>query len=285
MKAMLLAILLMAAAIPQTAGDVPARYLAKRPGSSEILALIDGVPIRAGDVESLTWDWRAFEALQDLITFRLVTQRAKSMGMSVSEEQVEQEIEAQIARMKAQNPQATSTDRALLEQGFPKSRLYLRIKSQLLLDQIALSKFDRKAFVDVSSIIVPLAGSRPEDVEEARKLAEGAYQDLVAGNSWDLVLKRFQSDERILQSHGHIGWRQISAFPASASAELAKIAPGGITRPARTSNGFQIFRLDRRGDSAEGQVLEDLRNQYMQTARTQTLDELRKNARIEERFP
>ncbi len=122
-------------------------------------------------------------------------------------------------------------------------------------------------------------------MEEARKLAEGAYQDLVAGNSWDLVLKRFQSDERILQSHGHIGWRQVSAFPASAAAELAKIAPGGITRPARTSNGFQIFRLDRRGDSAEGQVLEDLRNQYMQTARTQTLDELRKNARIEERFP
>ncbi len=265
--------------------DIPAKFFAPKPEGAAAVAKVDGVPITASEVERLVWDWRAYEAMQDLVTYRMLLAEGARLGVRVQDADVEKALADQLKQSAASGAPGSNPEQTLYEQGFPKSRLFLRVKSQLLLEGIAAMEFNPAHFVEVSTIIVKPKSEQASDLAAAIQQAQKAYDDLKAGAKWDAVLKRFQSEPEVLRNHGRVGWRPYSAFPESVRKELQTLAEGAITNPAQTGNGIQIFRVDRQGKGVQGEVLGELKRQYLESSRQQALDRIRKAAKVEDLLP
>lgn len=274
--------LVAATCLQGAAQDVPKSYLPAKPAPNKVLAKVNGAPITFAEAERLAGDWRAWEVVQDLIAYKMLNGEAKKLGVSATAAEVEAELQKQLANYSKNLRQGQTLNQVLRESGFPRSRLWLRVKSQILLDKIVLREFNAAEFVDVSTIMIPAKSEQLSDLQEAIEQAKKASQDLASGVSWDTVLKRFQTDPEVLKTHGHLGWRRLAVFPESIRKDLMSLKEGGATKPAQTSNGIQIFRVDRWGKDAKGEVLKQLREEHVNASRQPALERIRKSAKIEE---
>lgn len=268
----------------QTSGTlppIPPTILPAPPAPDTPVLRVNGQPILARELQGFLWDWRVAEVMEDIITWRMLLDEAGKRQITLSNEAVEKELEAQIARAKGQYPPGTNIEAQLRLQGFPKSRLYIRIQSEMLLDRIVMGEFDPAQFVDVSTVIFPPKSEQASDLAEAIRQAQDAYDALMRGDDWGEVLRRTVQDPSALQSNGRLGWRERSAFPASVREELLRLKPGGFTKPAQTANGIQIFRLEQVGSEARGEALEELRTIFRTTGRQSVLERLRRDTTVE----
>ncbi len=263
------------------APDLPKRYLAAKPKPDAVLAKVGGVPIRGGDLEAYLWDWRAFEAVQDLITHQMIVAEAKRLKLVEDPAAIERELSRQLDAVRSRLQTGQTLSHALLTEGFPKSRLWMRIRTEHLLDQIVLKSFNPKAYIKVSTIIIRKRSPQTADLAEAIKKADEAYASLRNGEPWGDALARFTEDASTLQNQGLLGWRELSAFPEVVQQEMKALRVGGVTRPAETANGIQIFRIEGNGSEAQGPQLQELKDAYRLGGRVKVLEELRKRTKIE----
>lgn len=264
------------------AGDpIPAKYQPQLPPATKVVAKIDGKEITAGEIMPFVWDWRANEVLEDVIQLRLVKAQADKLQLSVTEQEIEAALAKQLEGIKASLQPGQDLEQFLLDQGFPRSRLYLRIKAELLLDKIVMKSFDVNRYVEVSTIIVRPKSEAATDLAEAIRLAQEAYDQLKGGAKWEEVLKKYTNEPAALTANGRLGWRLLGVFPKPVQDEMVMMKIGDVSRPAQTPNGIQLFRLEKRGKEAIGEDLEDLKNQYRAEARQTILDQIRKDAKIE----
>lgn len=261
--------------------QLPAKYQPKLPESTKVVARVSGKDITAGEVTPYLWDWRGSEAVEDMINYRLVKEHAEKVGVKVAPEVVEAELTKQIDRVKASLQPEQDLEQFIRDQGFPRSRLYLRLHSELLLDAIVMKNFEVDRYVEVSTIIIRPRSETASDLADAIKKAEDAYDALVKGGKWEDILLKYCNEPQATASNGRLGWRLNSVFPAPVRQEFLTAKAGGYTRPAQTQNGIQIFRLDRRGRDAKGEDLEALKNQFRFDARPGMIEQLRKDAKIE----
>jgi len=275
-------LLALAAALqgPGVALDLPDKYKVAAPSPDAVIARVDGVPVRASDLAPLLWDWRADEALTDLISYQMVKAEADAKGVRVTVEEVDGAMGKQLEQMRASLQPGLELDTALRQQGFTRSRLYLRVASQLLVEKLAMRQFDPKEYVKVSTIVVKPADEQATSLSAALKLAEGAYARLAGGEPWDSVLATVR-DPSGTPSGGPLGWRAVAAFPDSVRQEFEKIGEGKAARPVQTANGIQIFRVDRLGRNAVGPEVEELREVYLTGARQAYATSLRERTKIE----
>lgn len=264
--------------------DLPKQHLKAKPRATAVVAQVGNVAIKASDLERYLWDWRAREALQDLITHQMIVNEARRLKVTVTNAAVQKELDKQLAEVKAALPPGETLEASIRDRGFPRSRLFLRIKSEQLLNAIVLKSFDRKNYVKVSTILIRPRTEQASDLAEALRRAESAYSALINGEPWSDVLSRHTEDAGALQADGSIGWKEHGAFPPTVRQEMARQKPGAITKPAQTANGIQIFRLDARGESATGTVLEELKAAYLQVVRPGYLEDLKKRTKIVEKL-
>ncbi|MCB8933184.1 MAG: peptidyl-prolyl cis-trans isomerase [Fimbriimonadaceae bacterium] len=260
--------------------DLPAKYLTPPPAPSRVLARVDGVEIKASDVEPFLWDWRADEALMDLISYQMAKAEAASKGVQVPEKEIEAEVDRQIEAVRSSLQPGQTPEQSLKDEGFPRSRLYLRVASQLLIDGIVLRQFDPKEYVNVSTIVIKPVDEQASSLSAALKKAEDAYSRLQGGEPWETVLASL-ADPAGRPSGGPVGWRPLSAFPDTVRSELEKLEPGKVTKPAQTSNGIQIFRMERQGSAAVGVEMDQLKATYLTGARQSYAKQLRDRVKIE----
>lgn len=264
---------------------VTSQYGAKAPAAGKTVATVNGEAIKASDVESFLWDWRGYEALQDVVSFKVIEQAAKKASVQVSVAEVDAAMERQLAQMAKNVPAGKTLDETLLEQGYPKSRIYLRIRSELLLDKIVLKELRVAEFVKVSTMIFRASSEQTKDLAEAIKKADAASVELQKGTPWEKVLAESEKDPRTLKSAGMLGWKKLAAFPASVARELLAIKPGQYTQPAQTPNGIQIFRLEATGIKPSPADLEEMRSAFLSANGPAVLAKIRQEAKIVRSFP
>lgn len=262
-------------------GQIPASALPAVPSSDKVVARVNGEEIRAKDIEPLLWDWRGYEVTQDVITYRLIEGEAKKVGVSVPPAEVEKRFSAELAKMQAAVPAGQNLDEALREHGIPRSRLYLRIHTELLMDKIVLNGFHASDFVRISTAAYRPKTEAATDLQEAISRGTAAYDRLKKGNTWQKEVAASDDDPNLKAQSGLMGWRNVSAFPAGTQAELKTARPGGITKPVQAGGAIQIFRVEARGEGADAKDLDELRAAYLQQARPQLLTRLRNDAKIE----
>ena len=146
--------------------------------------------------------------------------------------------------------------------------------------KLVLTKFNKNDFVDISTIVIRHTQD-PADIKRAIEESDGAFRDLQAGVAWDEVMKKVVKDERAITAKGKVGWRFLSAFPDGVRNEIVISKAGTITKPAATTNGYQIFRIDGKGIDATGDSLAALMDWYVNAMRQSTVEALRRDAKIE----
>jgi len=260
---------------------VPARYLPARPAADAVIAKVNGVPIKASDVEPLVWDWRSNEVVEELTNYHIVRLEAERLGVTVTPAELETETEKALRQLQDSLPQGTSLRSALESQGSAPSRVYVRVRTKLLLDRIVLKSFDPAGFVKISTMIVRPKNEQTVALAEAIKRADDLYARLQKGESWDKVLQATTNEPETLKSAGLLGWRQISAFPEVVRTEMTGLGVGKVTKPAQTVNGFQIFRIEAFGKDAKPEEMESVKDLYLSQARPEVFNKLRSAAKIE----
>ncbi|MHA4915585.1 hypothetical protein, partial [Enterococcus faecium] len=71
------------------------------PEKTKIVARVDGDPIAAGDLENFLWDWHMYEVREEMIAMRAVELKAKSLGLTASEEEIRRAYDNQLTQMRA----------------------------------------------------------------------------------------------------------------------------------------------------------------------------------------
>jgi parvulin-like peptidyl-prolyl isomerase len=261
--------------------DVPVKYRPAAPAADAVVARVNGVEIKAGDVEPLLWDWRGSDAIQDVVTYQVIKSEAQKQRLDVSEADVERSITAFLTDLPQRLQQGMTVEGFLGSQGLTRSRLYVRFRTELLLEKMIERSFNPKSLVKVSTLIFRASNSQTSAVGEAIKQADAAYDRLRKGETWEAVLKSTTTDQNILRSNGMLGWRELTAFPEAAQKELADGKKGDITKPVQTPNGIQIFRVEASGKTADASELQDMKTTYMNANRNPLLERLKREARID----
>jgi parvulin-like peptidyl-prolyl isomerase len=252
---------------------------------------VNGVPIKASDVEASLWEWRGPEVTEDLISLLLVRQQAAAAGVIVTEAEIVAKLQENLKLAETQkkgNPQdpnpGVTAAVALAQQGYPTARLYVRSEIEVTIDKIALKRFKPEGYVKVSTMIFLTTTGTAAEIASAAKKAQTAYERLKKGENWDKVLQTSGADPRMAKTHGILGWRSISAFPDTLQKTLPTLKPGAYTEPRQLPAGFQIFRLEQQGSKAVAADLTELQNQFVARERQTIVASLRSSAKIE-RFP
>ena len=159
-------------------------------------------------------------------------------------------------------------------------RSFLRVKTEILLRKLILVNFKQEEYVKISTIVIKAASASTADVKVALEKADKTYGRLTGGEKWEDVLLSVTDDARARASLGQVGWRPITLFPESTRKELSA-KKGGITKPAQTQNGIQIFRIDATGKDATAAELLELQESYVGGQRQQFMAKLRADAKVE----
>jgi hypothetical protein len=174
-------------------------------------------------------------------------------------------------------PAGTNLDDVLRAQGFPKSRLYLRVHTELLVNRIAMQEFRPDNFVSVSTSLYRTAPNKP-----ALDRATMAHGQLSKGEPWTKIVQESDLDDVSKQAQGTLGWRAITAFPETARAGIKGLKSGEVSKPIAMPDGsVQLFRVDKRGMEAKDAEARELQDGYLASARQKLLERLRSEAKIE----
>lgn len=268
-----------------TAFQFSAPTLSKAPLPDTIIAKVNGVGIRAKDIEDLLWEVRGEEILNDVMYYQVAKMEADRLGVIVTDGEVELEITRQKDLMKQGLSPGQTLEDALAQAGQTKTRLYLAAKSSLYFSKIAMKDFNPKDYVRISTIVVRPRSDTATDVSATIQVVQKAYDRLKAGEPWERLVNELVVDQEGKQQHGLLGWRELTAFPDEAKAQIVKLGKGEITQPVQTKNGIQIFRIEAKGDSATKDDIEQMRVELSPLLNMQVTQRIKKTLKIEKLFP
>ncbi len=261
--------------------DVPKPLLKTVPAVNQTMAKVNGVEIKMADVEVLLWEWRKNDVLNDLITYQIVKDAAAKENVKITDEEAQAETKKLIDGIGQTLPAGQTIEQAMEQEGTAPSRLYIRVKTEMLLRKLILKDFAPADYVKISTIVFKPASTSAEDVKVAADRAQRAYLRLTGGEAWDEVLLSVTDDPRARAALGSVGWRAKRLFPETTQAEIAKLAKGGITQPSQTANGIQIFRIDALGSGATAEEKLELEESYFAGQRQSVMAKLRAEAKVE----
>ena len=123
--------------------------------------------------------------------------------------------------------------------------------------------------------------------EEAEKRAKEAHDELVAGQKWSEVVKKYSDDESTVEEAGHIGFMKAGTLASAIEEPVSKLDTGQFSDPIPIRTGFIILKvLERRHagiprfEDVESRVTEALYSEKMAPALRQYLVTLRKESYI-----
>lgn len=268
-------------AIQSAVLDVPKSLLKPVPAPNATLAKVNGVEIRTSDVDALLWEWRRKDVLADLVTYQIVKDAAKKQSIEVTDDAVQEEAKKLVDGIAQSLPPGQTIEQAMEEEGTAPSRIFIRVKTEMLLRKMILKDFVPADYVKISTIVFKPTTASAEDTQVAMDKAQRAYNRLVGGESWDEVLLSVTDDPRARAALGAVGWRPKRLFPEATQSEMNTLKKGGYTKPSATANGIQIFRLDVLGGGATAVERQELEESYVAGQRQGFMSKLRAEAKVE----
>lgn len=205
----------------------------------------------------------AKEVLGTLVDNQVVAEQAKRMGVSVSEDEVQQHISEQRSRMRLEE-EAFRT--ALAEQGITVEDFADYVRAQLLrvrliqsevLPRIVVSDGEvdemlRKLYpnglvetwMTTSHIFVAVAPDAPGDeVTAAEARIEEVRRRLASGTSFESLAAETNVDATA-RTGGRVGRFDIGSLDPNYEAAAQRLKVGEVSAPVRSQFGIHLIRLD-----------------------------------------
>jgi foldase protein PrsA len=265
--------------------QVPPQYRpAPLPPGDTIVATVNGEPIRADKLIQVCYDWFAATAVEELILERIIEQEARKQGVSVSNAEVEARYKQQLQNAEAQLPPGMSLDDFLKRNQFPPSRLFARIRSQMLAEKLVERQVNLDDFVEYSQIVIRIQGNTPEQQEEntpaAEAKAQEAYQKIKEGLDFAEAVKEYSEDPFSKDRGGKMNWQNINFIVPDLRQKLQAMQPGEISEPFKMMGSYMIIRKERTGSQASPEEQQELREQAVRLQIGEYVRQLQSKAKI-----
>lgn len=206
-----------------------------------------------------------YQVLDRLVLQDLQSQRARDMGIRVTQNEVNEAI-AGIARQNGLTTQQMG--QALAERGMSMSMFQQQVADQILVEMLRQEILRQQVKVSDAEIDNLLASPSfsagevhlahimiliPQGADATMIEATGAQaaevrQALADGMDFTAAAIRYSQAQDALDG-GDLGWRSLNELPPQFVAELEDLHAGDVTRVLRDPSGFHIFKvLGRRND-------------------------------------
>ncbi len=270
---------------PSTQPQLPQQYRpAPLPSGDTVVATVNDEPIRARDLIQATYDWFAATAIEELILERIVEQEARAQGVSVSDADVEARYKQQLQNAEAQVPPGMSLDDFLKRNQFPPSRLFARIRTQMLAEKLVERQVSLDDFVEYSQIVIRIQGNTPEQQEENAPAAEAkareAYEKIQQGLDFAEAVKEYSEDPFSKDRGGKMNWQNKNFIVQDIREKLDALQPGQVSEPFRAMSGYMIIRKERTGSQASPEEQQELREQAVRIQLGDYVRQLQSKAKI-----
>jgi parvulin-like peptidyl-prolyl isomerase len=255
------------------------------PTPDQVLAKVNGVEIKAVDVQDLLWDLHGTAVLNDIVSYEAIRQEASRLKIVVTDQEIDQRIDQEVARL-GQNLQPGLTPGQILAQsGYTWSRLYINTKSTLLLLKIAFLEFNPANYVRISTIQVKPKTNTDADVAATMKSLQDAYNRMQKGESWDKMVAEYVTDTEGRRINGYLGWRDFELFDEASRRDIKLLKRGEISKPIKTPNGIQIFRVESQGVDVKPEELDQMRAELAEELQMKIYVRLRKSTKLDRLYP
>jgi peptidyl-prolyl cis-trans isomerase SurA len=287
---------------------------APAPAAAQVVALANGSPITAYDIEQRTKLIASSthkaptrqQVLQDLIDDRIKIEKAKTYGLIVPDEEVNQAFDSMATR---QHITLQQFGQFLARAGISPDTIKARIRAELTWSQLIHGKFSASLQVSESDVaqamrarneetgtvgyiytlypiivVVPYGSGEPVILAK-RKEAEnlrGRFLNCKDGLEIARALRDVAVREPVTRSSADLT-QQLRDL-------LASLPLGRLTPPEVTAQGMQMFAIcekktSKTGSPAEREVREQIFKERFDRESKRFLEELRKTAMIEYKDP
>ncbi|WP_180955613.1 peptidylprolyl isomerase [Bacillus sp. V33-4] len=259
--------------------------------NNDAVATVEGEPIKEAELNKMLVDLYGKQALDSLISNKIVALEAKKQKITVSDKEKEAELKTLMdsyGGKEAFNEQLkmSGISKASIEEEID---MYL-LTRKLLKDKIAISEEEMQTYFDENK-----AQFAEEEQVKARhilvedqKTAEEVKAKLNAGEDFVALAKEFSTDETNAESGGDLGYFARGDMVPEFEEAAFSLDVDAISEPVKTEHGFHLIQvLDKK--AAKEASLEDhkeeirdlLYDQKFQTEYPTWLEERKKEYKIE----
>lgn len=211
------------------------------------------------------------QVLERLIIQRLQINRAKEIGIRVSDAELNQQIQSIATSNKMSLEQfqqrlkqeglefedyRNSLRDELMQQRLRQSYVQSRVQiSEGEVDQFVASQKANGPEVLLANILVALPESpSTEQIATAKRKIDGV-RDLISKGQMTFKAAAIRySDAQNALDGGEIGWRGLDAIPPQFTSMISEMKPGDVSQPVRGPSGYQLIQVVEKRDSQSNQV-------------------------------
>jgi len=212
------------------------------------------------------------QVLDRLILQEIEMQRAKRIGLSISDEQLNGALQEIAARNKIpfdQLPnalQAQGIDYKQYREAMRKELTLSTLRERDVISHIIVTPHELEQFLarqdstaandefNVSHILLSLpAAATPQQIDEITRKAHDIAERAAKGEDFGQLAIANSNSQTALDG-GSLGWRKGTQLPQFILDLVTKMKPGEVSDPVRTPSGFHIVKLNER-KSGEAQVI------------------------------
>lgn len=199
------------------------------------------------------------QVLERLILVRLQSARAKSTGVTISDEEVDAAVN-NIARQNNSTPEQLRQQ--LVRDGMSYTDFRSSLRDELMIQRLrqrfaqsrisvsdaevdaALAAQGSSAQYRLAHILVGLPeGATPEQIATGQQKIDGVKGLIDRGElDFSAAAVRYSDSQNALEG-GDLGWRSLDEIPAAFANSISSMQPGQIIGPLRGSSGFQLLKL------------------------------------------
>jgi peptidyl-prolyl cis-trans isomerase SurA len=204
------------------------------------------------------------QVLERLIVQEIEVQRAKRIGLTISDEQLNSALQDIAARNKIpfdQLPtalQAQGVDYKQYRESMRKELTLSTLRQRDVIAHINVSPHEMEQYLarqqnaatndefNVSHILLSLpAAATPEQIDQISRKAKDISERASKGEDFGQLAIANSNSQTALDG-GQLGWRKGNQLPQFILDLVTKMKPGDVSEPVRTPSGFHIVKLTER---------------------------------------
>jgi peptidyl-prolyl cis-trans isomerase SurA len=222
------------------------------------------------------------QVLERLVLQEIQAQRATRLGISVSDEMLNEALRDVAVRnnvpfeqmpvvLAAQGLDYTTYREemrreialTMLRQRDVLGRIYVSPRELEQALQRQSQQADASTEYDVSHILLSMPESATADqAARIEALASEVHARVVAGEDFGQLALTYSQAQSALE-RGKLGWRQLGQLPQFIAELVATMEPGQVSRPVRTPTGFHLVRLDETRGGSGPMVVEQVNARHI----------------------
>jgi peptidyl-prolyl cis-trans isomerase SurA len=210
------------------------------------------------------------QVLDRLILQEIQAQRAKRVGLTISDEQLNSALQEIAVRNKIPFDQlptalgAQGVDYKVYRESMRKELMLTTLRQRDVIAHINVTPRELDQYLarqqsaasnddfNVSHILLSLpAAATPQQLEEISKKAEDLSKRAAKGEDFGQLAIANSNSQTALDG-GALGWRKGAQLPQFILDLVTRMKPGEVSEPVRTPSGYHIVKLnERRGGEAQ----------------------------------